>query len=710
MTKERNRYGTLDAFVRLALVGGALAATLPVAAAEDGALAEVVVTAQRREQKLSEVPVAISAITAQEFARRSAQSLDDIQAMVPSLRLVDIGPGSQRIQLRGISQYVGQATVGNYIDEFSVTNPGAAGVAEVQLIDLERIEVLRGPQPALYGESSMGGTIRYITADPDLESFRASVAAEASSTQDGKMGYRAEGVASLPIAPGVAGLRLAVQKRKVGGWVDSPSSDNYNGREITTVRGKLLAKPNEKFTVSLLGLYNESTQDSISFSLDGLKTAQTSFTPADQKYTLGVLQASYDFGPVTLLSVTGYLDQSAFARRDIGPFYNTLLRAPLFTSVISDATGNFERYSQELRLTSRSDQRLRYLVGATVAEGTADGPQFTTYRPAPLPAFGFANDRIDPRVKTETSAFYGNLEFDFGSRFTLEAGGRYFREKLAQQGVTTTFDARGPGLNATSTVSGTATFDTFNPRVSLRADFDGRLVYAAAARGFRSGGFNLAPGAPNPTFKPESLWTYEVGTKLSFLDDRLYVEAALYYQDYTEIQSTNVTPTGRTAVFNSGKADGTGADLTLVLRPTDTFRLSTSWGRNDVPFTTTAVDKRAGDPLDLVPPNNISVAAEWRPAKSGNIQWTVNLDANYTEKGSIILRQIAALGFRAVSPNDSRTLVNARVSADFGSFEVFGYGTNLGNELKQVNPSFGAFVEPIFTQPRTIGAGIKYQF
>ncbi|MBU3670917.1 MAG: TonB-dependent receptor [Sinobacteraceae bacterium] len=691
-----------------ALVGTSLVA--PGVAADDGALAEVVVTAQRREQKLSEVPVAISAITAQEFQRRSAQSLDDIQAMVPSLRMVDIGPGSQRIQLRGVSQYLGQATVGNYIDEFSVTNPGPVGVAEVQLIDLERVEVLRGPQPALYGEGSMGGTIRYITADPDLETPRGSVAAEGSSTADGEMGYRVEGIASFPIAPGVAGLRLAAQKRKVGGWVDSPSGEDYNGREVTTVRAKLLAQPSEQFTVSLLGLYNESTQDSISFSLDGLKTAQKSITPANQKYTLGVLQASYDFGAVTLQSVTGYLDQSSFARRDIGPFFNTLFGFPAFTAAFSDANGTFERVSQELRLTSRSDQTFRYLFGATVAEGKGGGPQFTTYKPAPFPAFGIFNDRFDPYVKSETTAIYGNLEFDFASRFTLEAGGRYFREKLTQRGTTTSFDAGGPGVPRTSTVAGKGTFSTFNPRVSLRADFDGRLVYASAARGFRSGGFNLAQGSQNPTFDPESLWTYEVGTKLSFLDNRLYLEAAVYYQDYTDIQSTNVTPLGGTAVFNSGKADGSGVDLALVLRPTDTFRLTTSWGYNDVSFTTTAVDKRAGDPLDLVPPNNVSVAAEWRPAKSGNIQWTVNVDANYTEKGAIILRQIAALGFRAVAPNDSRTLVNARVSADFGNYEIFGYGTNLGNALKQVNPSFAAFVEPIFTQPRTIGAGIRYQF
>ena len=148
----------------------------------------IVVTANRRAEAISEVPIAISAITAEQFERRNALSLDDLQAAVPGLRLVDIGPGSQRIQLRGVSQYLGQATVGNYIDEFSVTNLGPQGVAEVQLLDLERVEVLRGPQPALYGESSMGGTIRYITARPDLDEFMGSVTGEVSTIQSGEEG------------------------------------------------------------------------------------------------------------------------------------------------------------------------------------------------------------------------------------------------------------------------------------------------------------------------------------------------------------------------------------------------------------------------------------------------------------------------------------------------------------------------------------------
>jgi outer membrane receptor protein involved in Fe transport len=670
----------------------------------------IVVTANRRSEIISEVPIAISAITAEEFERRNALSLDDLQAAVPGLRLVDIGPGSQRIQLRGVSQYLGQATVGNYVDEFSVTNLGPQGVAEVQLLDLERVEVLRGPQPTLYGESSMGGTIRYITARPDLDEFSGSMTGEVSTIKSGEEGYRAEGFINVPIAPGVAALRISAQHRDVGGWIDSPVADDYNDRQITTIRGKLLVEPSPQFSVTATVLYNESKQNSVSFSLDGLNTAQTTLTPSSQEYLLGYLEASYDFGGIELLSVTGYIDQSSFARRDIAPFFNTLFGFPAFTQVFSDADGNFERFSQELRLTSDSGGSFRYLFGGIYAEGEGTGLALSTYRPSPIPAFGIFDDRFATRTKSETIAAYGNLELDLADWLTVEAGGRYFREKLDQSAVTTLINAGGPGANVVTTTGREATFDTFNPRVSITANFDGSIIYASAAKGFRSGGFNLNPAAPNPTFDPESLWTYEAGTKLTFLGGAAYIEAAIYYQDYTGIQSTNVTPLGGTAVFNSGAADGFGFDLALVLTPSDTFQFSASMGHNDVSFTTNAVDKFAGDPLDLVPPYNISVAADWTPRVSDSFDLLVHADLNYVDEAAIILRQIGALGFDTVAPNESRVLVNSRIGADFGQFEAYVFATNLFNELKEVNPDFGAFVEPIFTQPRTIGVGVRANF
>ena len=674
-----------------------------IASADATASAEIIVTAQRRSQAVSTVPVAVSAITAQDIQQRNVTSLDELQSAIPSLRVVDIGPGSQRIELRGVSQYLGLPTVGTYIDEFSINNFSASGVPEVQLLDLQRIEVLRGPQPALYGEGSMGGTIRYITADPDLKKTSGTALAEVSSVNHGEVGYRAEGVINVPLIDDKLGLRVAASHREIGGWIDGPVGKDENDRQITTARAKLLAKPSDTVEISLLGLYNKSEQDNIGFSLDGYRTAQTAHTPQRQEYGLGVLQMSYDAGPFTLLSVSGYFKQTQRNVRDSGAFFNTLFGAPLFSAAISDSSGTLKRWSQEFRLTSNSKGPFRYVLGGSYTDGDSSGVSTDVYTPKGI----IPDDRIVSSQVSKVWAVFGNLEYDPVDWLTLEAGGRYFHDRLTANSLVTTFTGGGP---VASPYAGEATFKTFNPRLAATAHVGKGIVYLSAARGFRSGGFNQVTGSPNPTYDPESLWTYEVGAKQSFLNGSLYIEAAVYYQDYKSIQSTNVTALGNTAVFNSGAANGFGADFTLQMKPSRNLSATVNIGYTNVTFTTNAVDKFKGDPLDLVPKWTVSVALDYSPPITDTLNLVAHVDLSDTDKSAIILRQIGALGFPPVTPNQARTIVNAKLGISTRSFETYVFASNLFNENRQVNPAFGGFVEPIFTTPRTIGIGGRYRF
>jgi iron complex outermembrane receptor protein len=672
--------------------------------------ATIVVTAQLRQQSLKDVPIAISAITASDIQRRNVSSLDDLQAAVPSLRLVDIGPGSQRIQLRGVSQYLGLPTVGNYIDEFSINNFAASGTPEVPLIDLARVEVLRGPQPALYGEGSMGGTIRYITANPQLDSFSGNALGELSSVKSGEIGYRLEGMVNVPIVSDKLALRVAAGRREVGGWIDGPLGDDVNDRQITTVRGKLLWEPDDRLRVSVMGMWNESKQDSIAFTLDGTTTAQTLITPQRQTYKLGVAEVSYDFGPVTLLSVTGIMSLDQSNLRDTAAFTNTLAATfgiPVrFTRIENLSEGGYDRWSQELRLTSNSEGRLRYVVGLTYSDGDSDGTTTVTNSPAALP--GLSPDQVaEGTFKSEVFAAYGNVDFDMTNWMTLNVGGRYFRDKRNVTALNSLVVGGVPRPGVPQ--EGSATFETFNPRVGITfKPTDNGIVYVNAARGFRSGGFNTAIGAVNPTFDPESLWTYEVGAKQSFLDGALFVDLALYYQDYRDIQSTNVTNLGSTEVFNAGKASGPGFDLIVQANPMPDLAFGMTFGYNRVRFDTTSVDKFEGDPLDLVPDFNLSTSIDWSPAITDTLELRAHADLNYISSGAIILRQIGRLGFPTVTPTDDRAIANLRLGVGNDRFEGYVFLNNVFNELKILNPAFGAFVEPIFTQPRTIGIGIRF--
>lgn len=697
--------------VMMALLAGSALGAPTMAFAQDAAVEdEIVVTAQKREERIQDVPIPITAITPSDIAEQGATSLSDIQASVPALRMVDIGPGSQRIQMRGISQYQGLPTVGNYINEFSVNPEGAAGGAEVRLLDLERIEVLRGPQGALYGEGSMGGTIRYITARPDLDAFGGSLLAEGSAPTDGDTGYRVEGVLNIPIDAGTAGLRIAAAQEDTPGWIDGPGGEDLNGVESNALRATFLLEPTNRWSIAAMVLHNERNQDYKSYSFDGANTTQIVASLAEQEYQVGTLEVSYDFGPFTFLSATGYLEQDLRSIDDSGPFYNQLFfpffGADVLDSAISDFNASSNRWAQEFRITSNGSQRLRYVAGvsysnsesASVQPGGADpvDPPVPGFDPV---LFGIVFD-FESSLESEVFSAYGTLSYDLTDALTLDVGGRYASDDRTSASVFTTFFGA-------STSGGSDTFETFNPRVSLtyRTGQNG-ILYASASKGFRSGGFNgiISPTVP-VTFDPETLWTYEVGTKQDFLGGALYTELSVYYNQYRDIQSNAIIPPAFAAVLNSGEATGPGVDLLVRARPTDNFTITGSVGYNHMRFDTSSTDKIEGDPLDLVPDWNAALAFDLNQPLSDSLTLNARLDLNYTSEATITLRQIGQ-----IESSDDRTLANARVGLEFGDVEIYGYATNITDEIAIINPSFGAFFEPIHTRPRTLGLGVRADF
>jgi iron complex outermembrane receptor protein len=163
-------------------------------------LEEIIVTAQKREERLIDVPAPITAVTADDISARGAPDLESLQFSVPGFSALRYGPGAERAQLRGISSNYGRETVGRYLDEMPINAETVGGSPDIRLIDMQRIEVLRGPQPTLYGDGSMGGTIRYVTASPDLKTASGSITMDGNSVQDGAAGYLVNGYLSTPLA------------------------------------------------------------------------------------------------------------------------------------------------------------------------------------------------------------------------------------------------------------------------------------------------------------------------------------------------------------------------------------------------------------------------------------------------------------------------------------------------------------------------------
>jgi iron complex outermembrane receptor protein len=724
----RATYGTKA--IHGLLAGVAMAAVSPAMAQVDTdtgpdarSAGDIIVTAQRREERLQDVPIALSAITARDIANRNVTSLNDLQSAVPGLRLVDIGPGSQRIQLRGISQYQGLPTVGNYIDEFSINPFGASGTAEVRLLDMERVEVLRGPQAVLYGEGSMGGTIRYVTAKPQLDEVSGSVLGELNSVRGGEIGYRAEGVLNLPIATDMVGLRVAAAHEEQGGWTDGPLGKDVNDLEISTVRAKLLAQPSDALSIALMGMYHEADQGVKSYSNRDRTTDQIVASPARQQYWLGTLEIGYDFGPATLTSITGYLEQKSRSVDDSGPFYNTAFipliplfplfglpavpeNSQLFVSAVSDLEGKLTKWSQEFRITSNGEGPLRYVFGASYTNGKTRGDGVGNVESAvpdliPSDVLGATLGAAfiqRTREQSKIYAFYGSVGYDLTDALTLDVGGRYFIDKRSVDSFLSIAPPVGPQSD---------TFKSFNPRVSLTARTgDSGIVFATVSKGFRSGGFNISSNPNIPAaFDPEKLWSYEAGLKQSLLDGRLFIEASFYYNDYKNIQSNTLLLPGIAALINSGTGRGPGVDLSVQMKPSREITFTGTVGYNHMRFKTASVDKIQGDPFDLVPDWNWSAAIDYRPQLSDTVGFIAHADIGFIDSAQIALRQIGQ-----VVPTEAREVANVRLGVTFDRFEAYAFANNVFDTSKIVNPAFGAFFEPIYTRPRTIGVGVKGAF
>lgn len=672
---------------------------------------DIIVTAQKREERLLDVPLSVRAITGAEIESRGVQSVLDLQNSVPGLVIVERGPGQEQAQLRGISASSGLPTVGLYLDEVSINSETGYAGLDVRLLDLERVEVLRGPQATLYGEGSMGGTIRYITASPDLNDFSGRVEGEIGTVKDGGTTYRGLGVVNLPVVTDTLGVRLVAGYERLGGWIDAPNTGvkDANDIGILTLRGKLLFQPTDSLTISLLGVHQEQNQDYKNEGLRNRTTASHLPTRNDDDYDLGNLVVSYDLGPATLLSSTGYLN-----RRSKGDFDLTDALLPFLgffgvppgtvTAIGFPNKTDFETWSEELRLTSNGTGPLKYAIGANYRHSKTDATSGATTFPVTLPftLFSFIN-----KDTTKSWAAFGEVGYELTDGLDVLVGARYFRDTRSQNRNSVQFGAPSIDINR-------KTFTTFNPRVNLsyKTSPNG-LIYFNAAKGFRSGGFNLTSTGLGmftipPTFDPENLWSYELGTKQQWLDRRLTVEAAIYFNDWKNIQTSVVVP-GNPVTFttNGGKASGFGFDLSLTARPSNRLSVTMTLGHTDMKYKTNTLDRFKGDPLDFVAPWTYSAALDYRVPVGTETALIAHVDSQHTSGFQLTLRNFPV---KPVAESDARDIVNARIGADFGRFEAYLFAENLFDDNGVLFPPVATQTENVLARPRTLGVELKARF
>lgn len=700
----------------IALLAGT--ALLPAIAHAQGSSAEqqsdvngdIVVTAQRYEQRLQDVPLSISAVGSREIKARNAQALKDMEYSIPGLSTYEYGVGQQTMQLRGISNVNGAATVGTYLDETPLALDSAGNEFQIKLLDMERVEVLRGPQATLYGQGSMGGTIRYIPAAPRLDAVSGSVEGQWSSTKGGANNYSAQGAINLPLATDKIGARIAASYEHIGGYIDQPAtgSNNINQAHIYQVRGILLLRPTELLDVSFLGLYQKAKQDAQNFAVNDVTSTLTG-TPAADRFVIAEAKAAYDLDFATLSGSASYINRRMSNLFDITPFYLPLLPqlgvpAGSVDTISLITAYRYKIFNSELRLASHGTGPFRWALGMTYRDLDTHtlGSSPTGPNQLPFEIFG-----LDQPQKNRSFAIYGEATYAITPELKATVGVRYYRERKTQTSIGTNFGVTVVDVNK-------GTFDTLNPRFNLSYDFSpDSMAYVNLAKGFRSGGFNNTSAGGGvftvqPTFEPDQIWTYEAGTKHQLFDGKLILDASVYRSVWSKVQSATFVPgSAIQIVTNAGHVEGWGVDFSTTARPATALTLTGTFGWNNLAFDKATGDKIPGDPVDGAVRTSYSASIDYRPAITDSVDGIFRVDYQHAGKSQLTLRNFGG----QVIPRPGRDLVNLRVGAAFGPVEVALFANNLFNERNPliVGP-FGVFLEDLAQRPRVIGVSASAGF
>lgn len=690
-------------------------------------LAEVIVTAQKRAERTIDIPMSISALSAENLAVAGVDNALDLSFAAPGLAVLEFGPGMQILSIRGISSERGSsALIGAYVDEMPVTAMQAtANTPDIRALDLERVEVLKGPQGTLFGEGAAGGVVRFITRDPDLGGFGGKLATEFSTTAGGGWSKEVTGIANIPIVTDKFGIRIAAKYEDNAGWIDQPTAGrkDINDSEVKHARIKAMLQATDKLQLKLLAEIHRNdvgAQNNVNDPSTGRSNfiqAYDRFAPTDyyNNYEMYNLTVTYDFGFAQLLSSTsrGEFDSS------ISLTQFTRERPVAYLEILQRGLNTYDTAitAQELRLTSSSPGPLKWVVGANYKDADAtsfsgEGLDVVLFGGTPdeflFPGLGYG------ATTTNTSkswAGFADLSYDLTDRWQVGAGIRYFYDERE------TFDPRDP----TSYVSGD--FDQVTYRGYVRYQIAPNVnAYASVGTGFRSGGFNapvnIGRGAP-PTYGPEKTTFYELGLKASLLGGSLRLDGALFFGQYDGLlEDINVSSPVDGGILqytsNSQDAEVRGAELTVDWLATDRLTLSIAGTLTDTEISwisPAAADPAyfIGDPINSVPKYQLSASAnykfDWAASLPGYWNLTYNrrgksYDTNRTRYGGITLDD------QNISTDVN--FLNTRLGLDWNGWEWSLFGQNLTNEDRPVNAGVTGIL--IQYRPRTFGIGVSKSF
>jgi len=742
-------------------------------------LAEVVVTAQKRESTADKTPISMTAVTGADLQDRGITDFRSIAAQIPSVSMKTNGPGQTEFEMRGMTSGGGNSpTVGFYLDDVPMTAPAAAQngkvVIDPTLYDLNRIEVLRGPQGTLYGSGSMGGTIKLITNQPNSSTLQASAQATLSGTDGGGFNHDENGMINLPLIPGKLALRLVASAQDTSGWIDrivagnfptptnggdtrgdvlsAPVLEDYHGSNSETLRGGRAAlqwQPIDGLSIVPAVFYQRITQAGPSaFDSDpGTLAHYQPFNIAEpyaDTITVNSLTINDDVGPVELTSVTANWHRlSQMVQDGSENFENSLDGFPNSGSFYGpDGTGPVDgdeidpsrQFSEELRAASNTRDRLSWVVGLFYSDFNSNW-DFTTAWTNP-PAFFATIDTVwalQQHTNIRQKAVFGEATYGITDRLKLTLGGRWY--SYTNHFNETYWGFGEPQGNDTPTAS-TVIQDNSggNPKVNLSYQLShDTLLYATAARGFRPGGGNAALPVNGPTvgaciqaglraiglnaaplsYAPDSVWSYEVGEKSTFLG-RFRVNGSMYTEDWKNIQLEGL-PCDYPIYDNGRLARVYGGELEFQALLTDQLYAAVSGGYSNAYVAESSRGYLAGNMLPDVPRLTASVNLYYHTRVTDSLELVARAENVYT--GERVDLTFPDGEPDMVTPLGGYDLTNLRLGVQsVRGWTAYVFADNVLNKraslenIAQLTLANASFNRVETNQPLTIGVDLSYQY
>jgi iron complex outermembrane recepter protein len=762
----------------LGIFGGLLLAAVNsgswVQAAEpsdDTGLAEITVTAQKYNSTVQKTPISMSALSGADLAAAGLNSVEGMATEVPGLSMRSAGPGQTEYEARGLASNGGAAaTVGFYLDEVPITPSSISfvgrDVIDPDLYDVNRIEVLRGPQGTLYGSGSMGGTIKVITNQPQIGVTEGSVQGTLSGTQGGGLNGGGSFMVNLPIGETLA-VRAVASESWRSGWIDRivvspfPADTTTRGnvldapvqsvdKDANTVllkdgRISILFKPSSDFSILATAMSQQmdmGAYDEFDSPPGAAYMARYEAFPEREPITdlvhLFSLTMVANVGFADLTSATSYWDRNLNQFQDASESIAYTIGAAQQLPVRYNENDLTSQFSQEIRLTSSADSRLRWVAGAFYENQLStwkDNAQDPLNTAAPNGIYFDSNNTY----RLQQFAAFADGTFSITDALKLSAGLRWYRYTSRQ--FENEWGSLAPNLTPLETPLETETAQNgFNPRVDLSySPSDSLTAYISASKGFRPGGVNqvIPPEnepphcSPSPlTYSSDGVWDYEIGEKAKFYDRRLSINTDFYYIKWSNIQQFLALACGFEYTSNAGDGRSFGPEVEISAKLSNEWTATVNGAYTNAEITQPSANYKyflqylqpggvsscpAGGssctaPILNVPRETGSVALAYETEVAPNLNLTARVDGNYVGPS---YDEAYYFGIRL----PPYTIVNARIGLSKGNWTARLFVNNLTNKVAELTANntswqfnIPAVVRFSTNQPRTFGTEINYRF